>query len=204
MSSRDTAEAYELDTYHDLDSTENDNHNPHLKPVRSDPPPQPLIESARNGWQSRFNPAYDPLFSGTGPGHEKYPHSAQMASVVCAPRFCRSVVVYLSLFLLAWVSWSWLLYPRLQERNSLLRALDPASEEESGGWFGSNSMPTFDNLIQLKTLSPELVPGALVEGQAVKGQKRLVIVGDVHGCKEECMVYDRAPSLYIERSYSDN
>lgn len=106
-------------------------------------------------------------------------------SVISAPRFRRYVVVYLTLFLLGWAGWALLLYPRLQERAHLLHSLDPATKMRFG-WFGTNSMPRFDDLIQIGTLDPSLVPGAPLDGETTGTRKRLVVVGDVHGCKEEC------------------
>jgi hypothetical protein len=48
-------------------------------------------------------------------------------------------------------------------------------------------MPRFEDLILIQTLDPELVPTDLAgEDAGSKNKKRLVIVGDVHGCKEEC------------------
>ena len=80
------------------------------------------------------------------------------------------------------------LYPHLEERGELLHALDPASKAEVGGWFGSNSLPRFDDLTHIRMLDPSLVPVAQIEGEArgSRSERRLVVVGDVHGCKEEC------------------
>ena len=51
-------------------------------------------------------------------------------------------------------------------------------------------MPQFDDLIQIQTLDPELVPMDLAGVDAgSKNKRRLIIVGDVHGCKEECEFY---------------
>ncbi|KAJ5647419.1 hypothetical protein N7490_003791 [Penicillium lividum] len=143
---------------------------------------RPLIESVRNGWQSHAN------YHSLSPENDKNPPWVQMAlSIVAAPRFRRYVVVYVTLFVLGWCGWSLALYPRLEERSALLHSLDPASKVEAGGWFGSNSLPQFDDLIQVQTLNPDFIPIAPLEGvdPASWKKKRLVIVGDVHGCKEE-------------------
>lgn len=152
---------------------------------------RPLIDSVRNGWQS--GAAYRSLSS--SPENTKHPGCVQIAlSVISAPRFRRYVLVYLTLFLLGWAGWAMVLYPRLEERGALLHALDPASKAEVGGWFGSNSLPRFDDLTHIRTLDPSLVPVPRIEGESrgSRSEKRLVVVGDVHGCKEECMSYRRA------------
>ncbi|EKV12787.1 Ser/Thr protein phosphatase family [Penicillium digitatum PHI26] len=56
-----------------------------------------------------------------------------------------------------------------------------------GKWFGANSSLQFDGLVQIRTLNPDLVPGDLARvGSGEFSRKRLIFVGDVHGCKEEC------------------
>ncbi|QQK43277.1 Ser/Thr protein phosphatase family [Penicillium digitatum] len=55
-----------------------------------------------------------------------------------------------------------------------------------GKWFGANSSLQFDGLVQIRTLNPDLVPGDLARvGSGEFSRKRLIFVGDVHGCKEE-------------------
>lgn len=142
---------------------------------------RPLIESVRNGWQS--NTAYHPL---TADDDKDSSYLQMVLSIIAAPRFRRYVVVYLSLFLIGWAGWSWVLYPRIQERSDVLHALDPASKDEAGGWFGANSMSQFDDLIQIQSLDPDLLPKTAPEGEGSDtADKRLIVVGDVHGCKEE-------------------
>lgn len=149
---------------------------------------RPLIESVRNGWQS--DTAYHPL---TVDDDKNASWSQMVLSIIAALRFRRYVVVYLSLFLLGWAGWSWILYPRIHERNVLLHSLDPASKDDAGGWFGANSTPQFDDLIQIRTLDPDLLPKAAPEGEGSDTvDRRLIVVGDVHGCKEE----RRCPYLF--------
>lgn len=158
-------------------------------PSYSDQFPQysrPLIDSARNGWQSRAPGG--PQHGSSSPADDITPPGwSQMAlSVAFAPRF-RHVLIYVALAVFAWIGWRMLLTPRLQDENSLLHSLDPTSKT-------ANSPPQFDGLVQIRTLDPELVPGDLARVDSGEtSRKRLIIVGDVHGCKEECKKY---PSSY--------
>ncbi|KAJ6001996.1 hypothetical protein N7522_007223 [Penicillium canescens] len=146
---------------------------------------RPLIYSARNARQSRPGGSYNAASRSLD--DTKPPRWIEMTrSVVSAPRFRRYVLIYLGLFLVGWVSWRMLLYPRLQERSSLLHSLDPSTKTEAGGWFGSNAMPQFDDIVHIRTLDPELVPSGSAEVEAdSSSRKRLIFVGDVHGCKAE-------------------
>ncbi|KAJ5191275.1 uncharacterized protein N7498_010260 [Penicillium cinerascens] len=145
---------------------------------------RPLIDSARNGWQSNSNPTYHPLSSSPD---DRDPDCLQIAcSVVSAPRFRRYVLLYLTLFTLCWTGWTFMMSPALEERETLQQSLDP-TKADVGGWFGTNSRPRFDELTHIASLDPALVPGPETQGSksGSRSQKRLIVVGDVHGCKEE-------------------
>ncbi|KAJ5908150.1 Molybdenum cofactor biosynthesis MoeB [Penicillium taxi] len=171
---------------HELDDTNNFYHASHAQPSpsRFSQFPGPLVDAARNGWQSSSSYVYQSLTNDTS----KHPQWLQIAlSIIAAPRFRRYVVVYLTLFLVGWASWAYVLYPRIQEHSSLLHSLDPATMTEKGGWFGTNSLPEFDDLVRLRTLDSGLLPTARLEGEdpGSRKEKRLIVIGDVHGCKEE-------------------
>lgn len=147
---------------------------------------RPLIDTVRNGWQSHSDLAYHSQQYSSPSGNKNQGYAQVAMSVVSAPRFRRYVLIYLTLFLLGWAGWTFLLYPRLQERAHLLQSLDPTLDIRAGGWFGTNSVPKFDGLTLIETLDPSLVPGAPSKMKHAGSRRRLVIVGDVHGCKEEC------------------
>jgi hypothetical protein len=54
------------------------------------------------------------------------------------------------------------------------------SQSSREGGFGINVRPEFAGLLQVQYLDSKLVPGA-THGSP----KRLIVVGDVHGCKAE-------------------
>lgn len=145
------------------------------------------VDSARNGWQVG---AHEGSQRGSSSPADDInsPGWSQMAlSVASAPRFRRLVLIYIALFIFAWIGWRMLLSPRLQDQNFLLHSLHPTSKTDTGWWFGVNSSPQSGGLVQIRTLNPDLVPGDLAGVKAGKSsRKRLIIVGDVHGCKEEC------------------
>lgn len=144
---------------------------------------RPLIDSARNGWQLKPRAQhYDSSFASDDENQPGWIHIAQ--SVASAPRFRRYVLVYFLVFIFGWLGWRLLLSPRLQERRELLNSLNPTSKTR---WFGTNSMPQFKDLIQVRKLDPNLIPTDLAGADAESRPKRqLIFVGDVHGCKEEC------------------
>lgn len=47
------------------------------------------------------------------------------------------------------------------------------------GYFGTNILPEFVGMTHLKTLDEALAPRS-------GNKRRLIIVGDVHGCVDEC------------------
>ena len=47
------------------------------------------------------------------------------------------------------------------------------------GWLGENLRPEFLDMVQVKTLNQDFIP-------AREERKRLIVIGDVHGCSDEC------------------
>lgn len=146
---------------------------------------RPLIDYVRNEWQTSAKYAHLPS-SSTDRSRSDSPKWLQMIhSIVTAPRFRRYVLVYMSLLVSCIVGWKFVLSPRMQEHASLLRALDPNVKAEVGGWFGSNALPRFDYIEQLRTLDPALLPAEAAPEGGQPSQRRLIVIGDVHGCKSE-------------------
>ena len=129
---------------------------------------RPLVDLIRNEWQYTTNS------SPSSPGYSK----PSWVRVVTAPRFRRYLYVLLILLTLVWGPWHYWGESRWTEHRLLTESLNERMRT-GNGWFGINLRPEFMDMVQVKTLSTGLVP-------AGKGDKRrLIIVGDVHGCNDE-------------------
>ncbi|KAL6238085.1 hypothetical protein BDW75DRAFT_202590 [Aspergillus navahoensis] len=167
----------------------------HLHPSSSPPSrlsrfTRPLIDYVRNEWQSSSGAKYSHLggaSSSSVSDRSDTPKWAQIVlSIVAAPRFRRYVLVYLALLTACVLGWQFFLFPRLKENSAILTALDPKEKGNAGGWFGANAVPQLEDMIQLKTLDSALLPAREAkEDNSRHSSRRLVVVGDVHGCKEE-------------------
>ncbi|EAW12764.1 putative serine/threonine-protein phosphatase [Aspergillus clavatus NRRL 1] len=143
---------------------------------------RPLIDYVHNEWQA--NTKYVSL-SGSPDGGADSPRWMQMfLSMVTAPRFRRYTLIYLVLLASCLAGWTLVLSPRLEENQWLEHSLDPQTQEEAGGWFGTNTMPRFEGVTHMRTLDKIFLPAV----KAVKGEassRRLIFIGDVHGCRDE-------------------
>ncbi|PWY90892.1 Metallo-dependent phosphatase [Aspergillus heteromorphus CBS 117.55] len=170
-------------------------HNPRLNRYT-----RPLISYVRNEWQlsnSKYSQLPTTTGNNTNTADSSLNYYLQMIlSIITAPRFRRYAIVYLSLVLGCLVGWEYFLAPRMEEHAELVKALDPDVGESVGGWFGVNALPRLEGVVLLGELAGELVPGASGSGTGSGSGKndgkektgtgrRLVVVGDVHGCSSE-------------------
>lgn len=75
--------------------------------------------------------------------------------------------------------------PRLKEHGELMESLDLKTMEEAGGWFGTNSLPRFTDMVHLKNLDASMIPGAQTLSSSDPTRRRLIVVGDVNGHTDE-------------------
>lgn len=151
----------------------------------------PLINYVRNEWKSSAKYTQLPSASDrSGP-----PQWVQMiTSMVTVPRFRRYAIVCLSFAIFCVLGWHYILSPRLEERSAILNSLDPMQEDVVGGWFGANALPQLEKVVQLRELNKTLLPAAIVPEDDRPSERRLIFIGDVHGCKSECAYL---PSRFI-------
>jgi len=135
---------------------------------------RPLIDFIKNEWK-HIDASYS---SDSSPTFSTFVNPSCL-QVFAAPKFQRSVLVIILLSFLFWGNWKTWAGPKLDEDYTLRTSLEDKLNSKEG-WFGENMRPDFRDMTQVKTLNQDLVPQK-------GGQKRLVIIGDVHGCHEERM-----------------
>jgi hypothetical protein len=87
-------------------------------------------------------------------------------------RLQRYFVIYVICVFVVLVGWLIYWGPHYAAYKQEIRAMDHPTEET----FGKNKRPEFGGMVQVKKLEEKFLP---------KGEGRLIVVGDVHGCREE-------------------
>ncbi|KAL3471008.1 Metallo-dependent phosphatase-like protein [Aspergillus californicus] len=147
---------------------------------------QPLINYVRNEWHSQSPSAKYKHLSSAPDRTESPKRWVQVVlSIVTAPRFRRYVVVYMGLLVSCIVGWHFFLSPMLKENSAILKSLDPKQKGRVGGWFGTSALPFLEDVVQLKEFNSTLLPASSVPEEGEDSQRRLIVIGDVHGCKTE-------------------
>ncbi|KAF2732090.1 Metallo-dependent phosphatase [Polyplosphaeria fusca] len=89
-------------------------------------------------------------------------------------RVQRYFFVYLAIFVLFLIGWKAYLGPRYSEYRQLIKAMDTEPKDK----FGENVRPEFKDMVMVNELDGQYLPSET-------NGRRLVFVGDVHGCREE-------------------
>lgn len=100
-------------------------------------------------------------------------------AIVRAPKFRRLLLSSLLLIFAATILWAKLLGPWFLAERAAWISLNRIVGTGDGGLFGSNSRPNFPGIVQVADLDPSLLP------QRKGHKKRLIFIGDIHGCKKE-------------------
>ncbi|RAO68759.1 uncharacterized protein BHQ10_004771 [Talaromyces amestolkiae] len=172
-------------------SDDDDAINPHSRNAfqsfpRGGSTQRPLISFVTNKWETSRSSRGRSSSSDSSASYDwhRVPWLGFIASIVMAPKFRRYLVVYAILLVFAYTGWEAVLQPMIKEHEEILTALNVDTLEKVGGWFGTNVRPEFVDVVPMKTLDPTLLPSP-ERIQSLKSSRRLVIVGDVHGCQDE-------------------
>ena len=173
----------DVDFYDDSDNS--DDYEDYDRPVHATSsypafPRRPLIDACTNDWKSGSR------YYSNSPdrAHDDEDIVQLCIATLKAPKVRRYLLVYCVLFITAFLSWTGIIQPRWREHRELTSALNEGLRLNKGGWFGINVRPQFANMIQLQTLDQKLLPRS-GKTEGTHRQRRLVIIGDVHGCKDE-------------------
>ena len=143
---------------------------------------RPLIDLVRNDW--RTNQKYRQSYSPTSDAGSWSGDPPTWTQLLTAPKLRRSMFLVLSMVILFWGNWEWWLRQAWEEHLTLRGALDERMRTGEG-WFGTNMRLAFADMIQVQTLDTCLVP----RGDKGRRRNRLIVVGDVHGCRDECKFF---------------
>lgn len=104
-------------------------------------------------------------------------------AVIKAPKFRRLVLSITTSFLFAWLLWTNILWPWIEEERAAWDTFNTFNTNTSQALFGTNARPHLGGLIQTKDLDASLLPGSQKAGKS----RRLIFIGDIHGCKNELL-----------------
>ena len=141
---------------------------------------RPLVDLIRNEWKSS---PYARSSSSSPPGSPSH-SSPNWIQICSAPRVRRYMLLLLMLLSLTLGNWRYWAGPTSTEHRLLSLSLNERMKTGEG-WFGENMRPEFLDMVQVKTLDQGLVP-------AREDQKRLIVIGDVHGCSDERKLFNQA------------
>ena len=160
-------------------SSPSQKHQPSPFPLdRPGGPSKPLISYVRNDW--RYKDPRRPRLPSPSPAEENICPEG-WHEILCSNAFKRWMVLYLVLVAAAWIWWFNYYGPKYVEDSFLEDSLNARIKSHTGH-FGMNRRVSFAGLTQLSYLDRSLVPGSEVAGAK---KRRLVIVGDIHGCVDE-------------------
>ena len=146
----------------------------------------PLIDLIRNEWKHNPHAAASP----TSPDYS----SPNILQVLAAPKFRRHLYIILTLLVLTWGSWHYWAGPKYTEHRLLAASLNHRMQTGEG-WYGANMRPDFLDMVHVQTLDQSLIPQK-------HDRNRLIVIGDVHGCHEECEYWKPPFSFEVAQLFS--
>ena len=146
---------------------------------------KPLIDYITNEWRTVPKCSSPPSASDADsePLEEFYERVDRwvdkILAVIKAPKFRRLLLSIILLILCSVLLWIKIIGPWIAEERAAWASLSRDAGENAGGLFGTNARPRFPGMIQVSHLDTKLLPNAS------RSKRRLVFIGDVHGCRKE-------------------
>ncbi|EXJ69770.1 uncharacterized protein A1O5_06841 [Cladophialophora psammophila CBS 110553] len=110
--------------------------------------------------------------------------ASKSVTLIRAPKFRRLVIVVAVLTTCSIILWIKVIVPIIEEGRSAWSALKSSSA--AAGVNGGDSHPNFPGMVFMKTMDPTLIPQPFTNHVGpLSKKKRLVFVGDIHGCRKE-------------------
>jgi hypothetical protein len=106
-----------------------------------------------------------------------------VAAVVKAPKFRRLALYLFSISAIGLVLWSKIIWPWIEEERAAWHTFQTYAVNVTEPLYGTNVRPHLGGIIQSQELDSAYLPG----GPKAKKQRRLVFIGDIHGCKKELL-----------------
>lgn len=154
---------------------------------------QPLVNLIRNG---RYSSSRVSIHSAWSSDYSD-PSSPTLGHVLSAPRPRRWLVVLVTSIIFFTVYWRQYGAEAWHEYRTLNSAIQHKMQSNLG-YFGTNMLPDFVGMTHMKTLDEAFIPRS-------GDRKRLIIVGDVHGCVDECgSLLSLHSHQTIRRAYSSS
>lgn len=145
---------------------------------------RPLIDQCTNEWQN--NPKFHDHLHSDLPdtfADEVVLFARRIWALVKAPKFQRLFAVLCVATILSIFLWRNFLSDMIAENRAAWEMLNADSEAKHGGLFGVNRRVQFSGVTHMDTLNSKYLPSN--EKSPAGKEKRLIFIGDIHGCMAE-------------------
>ena len=149
-------------------------------------PRKPLIDYVTNEWKHSPRKRR-PSLSPADKLNDRFLDAVEaIPDLLRSRRLRRYALIWLLLLVITIVAWNTYLGPAWHEDQRLVQSLSEANRRKAGGHFGTNQRPIFPDMVFMRKLDESLLPKPTApKKKSQPSSRRLVFVGDVHGCKEE-------------------